>query len=603
MTTAVSVLGLGVELATVVLTGYFVLTMWKRRAEPTARPLLVVAVTMFAGTIAHLAVIYPTPVERALSALVPAAVASPLWAGVVHVVVILAAGFWFLFTLQYTGRGGRLFSLAAATVVLAWVLVPAMARFGDLSPPPEAEIETSLELALGFGAFFLIVLLSIGILLVLTTSLQRNAVRFREGVALSAGAAVLALGPLTANSLVRPSTAPATALLASGLFVLAIRRYPIFEAPPVARIAGRDRLIEEMADAVVVVDREERIRDLNPAGEHSFDTERSGVLGEPLDALLPSPIDLPEVAGADEPVQVRTATDATFAVTANRITDARDRSFGHLLVCRDVTERQRRERRLGVLNQLLTGAVSDRMATVADDAATIAASERNAGSATDETDEEPDPERIGAEIRRETTAVVELVARTREIERALATGGSGTADVASVVRTVAVPATEDADVDLEISMDEEPSSAAIDAAVLEAILETLLADALEHGRKVVELEVIDGGRTLEIAVVDDRAVAPDDGFAADESDSSSGSDDVQPSGELSAEMARLAAQHVGGDVAVRVPEPGVRRVVLEVPTADAASTDEIEPTPEAGAGEVVADGETAGSREGVTDGD
>ncbi|TYL37900.1 PAS sensor protein [Natronococcus pandeyae] len=596
MTAATSVLGLGIELAAVVLTGYFVVAMWKRRAEPTARPLLVVAVTMFAGTVAHLAVVYPTLVERALSAMVPAAVASPLWVGVIHVVVILAAGFWFLFTLQYTGRGGRLFSLAAATVVLAWVLVPAMARFGELSPPPEAEMETSLELALGFGAFFLIVLLSIGVLLVLTTSLQRNAVRFREGVALSAGAAVLALGPLTANSLVRPSTVPATVLLSSGLFVLAIRRYPIFEAPPVARIAGRDRLIEEMADAVVVVDREERIRDLNPAGERSFDTERSDVLGEPLDALLPSTIDLPEVAGADEPVQVRTAADATLAVTANRITDVRGRSFGYLLVCRDVTDRQRRERRLGVLNQLLTGAVSDRMAAVADEAATVAASERDADSATEDADEEPDPARVGAEIRRETTAVVDLVARTREIERALAAGGSGAADVASVVRTVAVPATEDADVDLEIAMDDAPPAAAIDAAVLEAILETLLADALEHGREVVELEVVDGDRTLEIAVTDDRPVDPDEGATSAESGVIG--NDVQSPGELSAEMARLAAQHVGGDVSVHVPEPGVRRAVLEVPTADAASSKEIESTPETGAAEVVADGETGTGREG-----
>jgi PAS domain-containing protein len=541
----------GVGVLAILVTGSFVVTMWRRRAEPTARPLLAVAALLFVGALGHLAVVRTTPVSRVLRGLVWADAGTPLWLGVLIVVVLLTGGFWFLFALQYTDRSGLAVPLTAAAVGTVWLLVLGVALFGDVSQSAESRVETSVELGLFVGTFLIGVVIVVGALLVVTTSLRRNAVRVREALALGGGGSLIAFAPIAANTLMQPATVPVMFTAASALFVLAVRRYPTFEAPPVARIAGRDRLIEELADPFVVVDLDDQVRDLNPAGEQYFGTDREAALDEPLAELLPTPLDPAAVAAGDGPTQLRTPTGATLAVTADRITDARNRSFGHLLVFRDVTERQRRERRLGVLNRLLTGAVSERMQVVAEAAAAVA----EAGEAAD-----PPPSAVGREIRTETAGLLELVAWARDIERTLAEAGDGTVEVGPVVREVAGGVATDEGVDLAVTVEDGRSDAALDPAVLETVLEILLADAVERGRDTIRVEVVATDRAPEVHIVDGSGPpAPDTG-------GTDGSRDHDRS-ELLVGMARLAARQGGGDVSVRTATPGERRVVLELPAA------------------------------------
>ncbi|MXV63938.1 PAS domain-containing protein [Natronorubrum sp. JWXQ-INN-674] len=578
-TSATTALQYGAGLGAVVLSGYFAAAMLERRGKPTVRPLLLLAVVVAVGSVVSLATSYP-PVERALTPAVWPDGAGSFWVVLLTVLVIVTSGLWFLFALRYSGRGGPLIRPAAATVGVFWALIFGLAVFGDVSPPPEAG-QTHVEFALGLGAFFMTILLAIGVLLVLTTSLQQNAIGFREGLALSGGAVALAFGPIIANSTYHPASVPITLLAASGLFSLAVRRYPVFEAPPIVRIAGRDRLIEEMDDAVIVTDLEDRIRDLNPAAEGHFDTDRSEALGEPVESLLPGGPEPSDLERTEEPVELRTAAETTLAVTANRITDARDRTFGHLLVCRNVTERRRRERRLGVLNQLLTGAVIDRMSDVAESAAPIASSGRDGGSDS-RTADDPAPSSVGAEIRAQTSELVRLVTRTREIERALADESAAEADALSAIRNVADAVSEDAgmDIDFEVEAADAVPPAAIDAAVLETILETLLADAIDRERKRVSLEITDAGRQLEIHVVEAGPTPSESpGMTNVDADRTAKGDEEDRERwlrELSIEMARLAATHVGGDVSTR-SDRDVRRVVLEVPTTEERSATGTEP--------------------------
>jgi PAS domain-containing protein len=543
----------GVGVLAILVTGSFVVTMWRRRAEPTARPLLAVATVLFVGALGHLAVGRPTPVSRGLTALAWADAGTPLWLGVLMVVVLLAGGFWFLFTLQYTGRGAQAVTLTAAAVGTVWLLVLGIALLGDISPSAESRVATSVELGLFVGSFLMGVVMVVGALLVVATSLRRNAVRVREGLALSGGGSLVAFAPIASTVLMHPATSPVMFTAASALFILAVRRYPTFEAPPVARIAGRDRLIEELADPFVVVDLDGRVRDLNPAGERYFDTAREAAVDEPLAALLPTALDPAAVAAGEGPEQIQTPEGARLAVTANRITDARDRSFGHLLVFRDVTDRQRRERRLGVLNQLLTGAVSERMQAVGEAAAAVA----EAGEAAD-----PPPSAVGREIRTETAGLLELVAWTRDIERTLAEAGDGTVAVGPVVREVAERVATDEGVDLAVTVEDGRSGAALDAAVLETVLEILLADAVERGSDAVSVEVVMTDGEPEVHLVDGGGgpPAPDTTGGADSSRNHDRS-------ELLVGMARLAARQGGGDISVRSSTPGERRVVLELPAA------------------------------------
>lgn len=557
-------------------TGYFTLVMWRQRREPTARPLLAVAALAFLGAVGHLVATVPNPLRQALRTSVWAGAGGPLWLGLAHLVVMLAGGFWFLFALRYTGRGGRLVPRTAAAIGLFWLAVLAVARFGEVSSPPEAPPRAAFELALMLGMYLMAVLTVVGALLVLTTSLQRNAVRFREGVALAGGAVALAFSPIAGTVLLRASAVPVLVLAAAGLFVLAVRRYPAFEAPPVARIAGRDRLIEELDDPFLVVDRADRIQDLNPAAERYFDVARADVIGESLDAVLPSDVDPAEMAATESPETVRLSAGRRLAVSANRITDARDRCFGHLLVCRDVTDRRRRERRLGLLNQLLTGAVSDRMRSVASDAADVAS------RGDDDRADDAVLRRTGARIRAQSTELLELVARTREVERVLAEGAAGPADVGSVVREVVADVAAGADVDPDVVTAGE-TAAAVDAAVLETVLELLVTDAVERGREHVEVAAVDGADGPEIRIRDDRPLADGSGEG--------GRDDAEREPrsvrtELRVEMARLTADHVGATVSTRVTDAGDRRATAELPAWN---------EPAAGTGEGVRTGAEAGS--------
>lgn len=554
MTGAISVLQYGVEFLAVGTTGYFAVAMWRRRSQPTARSLLAVAVLVCLGAVAHVAVVHPALLGNVLSDSAWARNGGPLWMGPATVVVTLAGGFWFLFALQYTGRGGRLVPVATAGIGVLWLVLLGLALFGNLSPPPEARARTNAETVLFLGSFVMAILTIVGAALVLTTSLERNAVRFREALALAGGATVLGFVPIVSDTLLVSTVVPAMLAVSSGLFTLSVRRYPTFAAPPVARIAGRDRLIEEIDTPFVVVDLNGRVRDLNPAGERYFETERSDALGNPLDALFPTAIDPDEVAGTDEPVHLRAPTGATLAVTANRITDARDRSFGHLLVCRDVTGRRRRESRLRMLSRLLTTTVSDRMRRVAAGAAPVA-----------DADGDPvdvDPSTVGSEVREETTDLLDLVARTREVERALAEGRGGTTEVAPVVREVVGSVAAEDDVDAAVSADEAVPPAAVDRPVLETTVEILLADALDSGRGAVDVAVSGTDRGPEIHVVDDRPV-PGDAGGTDDPDT-----DRTTRSDASVELVRLAAEQVGGDVSTRVPGAAGRRVTVELPGVD-----------------------------------
>jgi PAS domain-containing protein len=545
---------IGIELLAVLLTASFAAAMWRRRSAPTARPLLVLAVLLFVGALGHLLLVRPTPVRRTLTELSPGT-SSPLWLGLLVLVVLVGGGFWFLFALQYTGRGGHLVPVAVAGLVLYWVVVAVVAVASDFTVSGDLATVSSFELVLFMGAYLMGVVMVVGSVLVLTAALRRNAVRAGEAVALAGGGGLIAFTPVVANTLELATVVPVMTALAVSAFAVAVARYPAFEAPPVARIAGRDRLIGEMDDPVVVVDVNGAVRDLNPAAESYFDADAETAQGESLDRLLSTSLDPETVAEARDPALVRTDAGATLACTANRITDARDRTFGHLLVFQDVTERQRRDRRLSVLNQLLTGAVRERMERVAARVDPVAgADEREAAS-------ECDTRRVGASVRTETTRLLDLVAWTREVERSLATETTDPVPLLAAVREAVDDVADDGRLEF---VDPDPAATVtVDRRLLTTVFEVLLTDALDAGEGTVRVESTGGGEKPAVHLV--TTVPADD---CDETDGRTPGpqEGEHPShGDPLLEIARQAIRHVGGRVTVETTN-GTRRTVVEFPS-------------------------------------
>lgn len=575
MTESATVFQYGLELTALVLTATFTVAMWRRRSEPTARPLLGVATLMFAGGVGHVVAVHVISGGRVLEALGLTDGAAPLWAGIAILVVLFAGGFWFLFTLQYTGRSGSLLPMVAAGVVVYWLLVLVGAFVVDVPLDPSGPAGSSSELVLFLAAYLMGGLMTVGAVLVFTTSLRRNGVRVGEAVAFAIGGSLLAFIPIVISNLQDPWNVPVMLSVSTGLLLLAVGRYPAFEAPPVARIAGRDRLIEEIDDPVVVVDRDGRIRDLNPAAEDYLEADYGTVLHETVEEALSAPIDPESIRAAPDPGQIRAPNGATLACSADRIEDARGRSFGHLLVFRDVTERRRRERRSRVLTRLLGGVIADRVAAIGDDAGRITTTGDDDADGTD-------PAAVGAEIRTETTRLLDIVARTREIERGLTSEPSDPVAVLPVVSEVVDAVQADTDADVAVGGVNNSMLTAMDRRVLETVVEMLLVDGLEDGVREVHVEGVSTDGGPEIHVVE-RGSSPDDGDGESTEDAGLGARN-----ELIAETTRQMLEGFGGSVSVQKPGPMERRTIVELPETHPDTLSDRSPVVD-----VATDGETA----------
>jgi len=137
-------------------------------------------------------------------------------------------------------------------------------------------------------------------------------------------------------------------------FAYAQVRFEMFDFVPATRRLGRDAVIDNMLDAVLILDTDRRIVEANPVAEHAFDLERDELLGNALSSVLDADSDGPVLPEPGIRREVSTRRDGqTWEMTNSLLTDWQDRTIGHVLVFRDVTDRVFREQRLDVLNRVL----------------------------------------------------------------------------------------------------------------------------------------------------------------------------------------------------------------------------------------------------------
>jgi PAS domain S-box-containing protein len=149
----------------------------------------------------------------------------------------------------------------------------------------------------------------------------------------------------------------------------AILRFRLLDIVPVAR----DVVIESMDDAMLVLDLEGRVIDLNPAAVAAIGLQRGMVLGQPAAQVLPEGVvgavrrltgegGQAEVSMGEEP-QLR-----TYELRASVLTGRQGRPSGQLVVLHDITERKRAEEALQRRAiQLQTAAEVSRDATMVQD--------------------------------------------------------------------------------------------------------------------------------------------------------------------------------------------------------------------------------------------
>ncbi|WP_246983694.1 histidine kinase N-terminal 7TM domain-containing protein [Halorientalis marina] len=148
---------------------------------------------------------------------------------------------------------------------------------------------------------------------------------------------VLELGPWPPVEL-----SPVAFTVSGALLAFAITRYELLDLEPVAR----RRVVQHMRDGFVVLDRADRVVDLNPAASDLLDVDPDRAVGRELPDLVPEVEQLVADGGAGTRTEVSFDTDDQQYVQARLTTlDPTDERGGQLLLLQDVTDRREVERR------------------------------------------------------------------------------------------------------------------------------------------------------------------------------------------------------------------------------------------------------------------
>jgi diguanylate cyclase (GGDEF)-like protein/PAS domain S-box-containing protein len=141
-------------------------------------------------------------------------------------------------------------------------------------------------------------------------------------------------------------TAPFTFTLAGLILSFGIYRFGLFDLVPVARGV----LIENMSDGVLVLDKQNRVVDINPVIQRLFGKSSKDAIGQAVTAILPFWAVLPprdrnaielqtEVRASENPARY-------FDLHVTPLRDHRKRYLGKLVILRDTTQRHRTETEL-----------------------------------------------------------------------------------------------------------------------------------------------------------------------------------------------------------------------------------------------------------------
>lgn len=481
MTIETSLPSASLALAAILGSGYFVAVMWPRRHEPTAGPLLGLAVTLLVTAVLHLLHVHVGPTQTVLAQFAGEEFADRGWVSVVLTSYIAVLGLWTVFVFGYTGRGTRVRRLVMAIVGGLFVL-----EVGSLTVvSTRGGLDPRVVDAVLLGSLILVqVLAVVGVFLVLDESTRVGPLEAREAVALSLAAGTLFSSAWLFIRFRIPLVFTSQTLASSVLFSFAVRRYSMFESLPVASVLGRERVIQEMTDAVVVVGKEGQIQDMNPAAKTLFGTESTHL--DDWETLFPASVSLEDVRRTDQPVRV-TLAERVVAMTVTEVSDPRGEPLGQLVVCQDVTQRRERERRLSVVNRFLVETVSDRMDRVGTEAADIAAADSGV------------PTESGERIWQTTTNLITVLTYVREIESALDGDEQRHCDVPAVADAVA------RDLALEaqqptVTIDGSPTTAAIESSLLETVLELLVANGVDSSPGSVELAVSETENSIAVTL-------------------------------------------------------------------------------------------------------
>lgn len=349
--------GLSLVLATIV---------WQRRAIPGARSMtgLMVAVAWWQFTSALEIYARSLPDKIFSSQLMYLGIATvPVW--------------WFLFALDYSGMRARLSPRATRWL---W-LIPVVTIGVALTQGWHTWLWSNVTLQANgagryeYGWWFYVhaaysyALIVGGVILLLRTAWRLARSQWRQIALLT----VASLFPLTLNALYLTHRGPvpdldltAVGFSISGLLMIwNVFGFHFFDLSPIAR----DFLVESMDDGVIVLDQDNRVVDINPAGQRLIGAAVSPI-GQAAQTVFAAWPDLIERYRSVEQVEaeIRLTSDAHdepvyVELKITPLHDGRNRLVGRLINLHDVTRHRQTEIRLRQLSRAVEQSPASTMIT------------------------------------------------------------------------------------------------------------------------------------------------------------------------------------------------------------------------------------------------
>ena len=296
--------------------------------------------------------------------------------------LVLAAPYFLLFTLVYTGRGELVTRRRRRALVVIYLAVGAVVMLEPLVladvtartangltlPVMESQMVLTLSTVLFVYPAILVSLALLGRFLISS----RNIYRGQTAVIL-----VAVLFTTVGSIAFESGFSPHPGLILTSVFFavevslisLALFRYDFLSVEPLAP----DIVLDEMDDPVMVLDEATQLVDTNPAAAQLLGGETPA--GTPIDQVLPGLLSAAEngeeyVPG--EGVQTDDGTGEVYDLNDTTIHDQYDRDQGSVVVLRDISVQKQRERTLArfqsVSQQLLGAATTEDVLEIAVDA-------------------------------------------------------------------------------------------------------------------------------------------------------------------------------------------------------------------------------------------
>jgi len=341
-----TVVSVGVGTTAAVLLGQTTWRTLRVREQPSATPLLALFATLTLWAVFRLGAQLP--------AVTPGEVVSNVCSLGGFGAALLVPGVWVVYALGYTGRGTGL--TRARVAMFAGILLPVvLGAVVVYTGSSETEILQQAAPLIIWEVVYLSGLWLYGTYLLVGFGRGHPRVSTTQVAVVTGGvtAPYLLSAAWSSSELVTGTTLGL--LVGGGLLAVAVRRYPVTTGFPKADHVARTRVVETLQEAVLVLDWDGHVLDVNRTTTELFGAPASEMIGEPVRSVVGGLGGSDLTVGSTDTVSLQTSKGRRqFQFSVSAVTGApEDSALARTVLLRDVTGQQTRQQRLSVLNRIL----------------------------------------------------------------------------------------------------------------------------------------------------------------------------------------------------------------------------------------------------------